>query len=93
MESIEDSLQRLGRSGNLRNIPPDSRGDGLVDFTSNDYLGLAADSYLQDEFFMTLGDDRPSLTSSEGPSFQQRLSCQHRSDCGPRSCGNAYSGR
>lgn len=64
MESIESILERLGRSGNLRNIPPDSRGDGLVDFTSNDYLGLAADSSLQDEFFAKLGDDRPSLTSS-----------------------------
>ncbi len=51
MESIEESLGRLARSGNLRVIPSDSSDDGLVDFTSNDYLGLAADRGLQDDFF------------------------------------------
>lgn len=65
MESIEESLGRLSRNGNLRVIPPDSSDDGLVDFTSNDYLGLAADRGLQDEFFRHLsGGRRPSLTAS-----------------------------
>ncbi|MDE5723252.1 MAG: 8-amino-7-oxononanoate synthase, partial [Paramuribaculum sp.] len=64
MESIEESLGRLARNGNLRVIPPDSSDDGLVDFTSNDYLGLAADRGLQDEFFRHLSGRRPSLTAS-----------------------------
>ncbi len=64
MESIEESLGRLARSGNLRVIPSDSSDDGLVDFTSNDYLGLAADRGLQDDFFRMVADRRPSLTAS-----------------------------
>lgn len=64
MESIEESLGRLARSGNLRVIPSDLSDDGLVDFTSNDYLGLAADRGLQDDFFRMVADRRPSLTAS-----------------------------
>lgn len=64
MESIEDSLERLRRGGNFRTIPADTEGDGLVDFTSNDYLGLAADRSLQDDFFAVTARARASLTSS-----------------------------
>ncbi len=47
---IEQGLATLAESGNLRQIPEDATGSGRIDFSSNDYLGIASRSDLQKEF-------------------------------------------
>lgn len=49
MSRIAETLDRLRLSGNLRSIPAES-GDGVVDLSSNDYLGLADDMALRERF-------------------------------------------
>jgi len=48
--NIRAELERLGESGNLRSLPVNSGNGGFIDLTSNDYLGLAADTGAQQEF-------------------------------------------
>lgn len=49
---IADTLDRLRSEGNFRTIPSEfADGSGIVDLSSNDYLGLAADPTLQRRFF------------------------------------------
>lgn len=50
-EIIDARLAELAANGNLRHIPADSCCSGRVDLSSNDYLGLAEDQALKDEFF------------------------------------------
>jgi len=50
---IEQNLDRLKREGNLRAIPSATSGCKLIDFSSNDYLGIAANEELRCEFFAT----------------------------------------
>lgn len=45
----EAILNQLEREGNLRTLPRQTE-DGILDFTSNDYLGLAANPNLAQEF-------------------------------------------
>lgn len=62
---FEDTLESLREGANLRSLPGESTR--VTDFTSNDYLGFAADAALKDRFFSTLGPvraDWPSMTSS-----------------------------
>lgn len=47
---IAQTLDQLAQSGNLRHIPAET-GDGIVDLSSNDYLGLAERVDLRHEFF------------------------------------------
>lgn len=47
---IAQTLDQLALSGNLRHIPAET-GDGIVDLSSNDYLGLAERVDLRREFF------------------------------------------
>lgn len=47
---IEETLDGLAQSGNLRSIPRPQAVQGTVDLSSNDYLGLAEDSNLLQEF-------------------------------------------
>lgn len=47
---IESELARLEASGNLRRLPSDTAA-GVIDLSSNDYLGLAADTALRESFF------------------------------------------
>lgn len=49
---IEQTLASLRESGNYRAIPGDA-ACGMVDMTSNDYLGIANRRDLQEEFFAT----------------------------------------
>lgn len=63
MNRIEETLSRLRAQGNFRTVPPaDSRH--YLDFTSNDYLGLAGRKELQKEFFARNGATAIPLTSS-----------------------------
>lgn len=51
-QNINDELAALGRSGDLRLLV--AVPDGVVNFSSNDYLGIADDVELQREFFKTV---------------------------------------
>lgn len=63
MNRIEKTLEELSASGNLRAIPGDTPA-GLVDLSSNDYLGLAVRDDLRDAFFDECGGRLPLMTSS-----------------------------
>ena len=59
-----DELTRLTDEGNLRRIPACDSPRGLIDLSSNDYLGLAECNDLQREFLYTTGWSDLALTSS-----------------------------
>ena len=63
MKAVSDTLRKLEASGNLRTLPA-SGGEGVIDLSSNDYLGLAADRSLRREFLETLTEDSFLPTSS-----------------------------
>lgn len=63
MNKIEKTLEELSASGNLRAIPGDTPA-GLVDLSSNDYLGLAVRDDLRDAFLGECGGRLPLMTSS-----------------------------
>lgn len=59
-----NDLDRLAENANLRSFPADT-GAGLVDLTSNDYLGIAQRHELTHEFYSRYaGGNLPPLTSS-----------------------------
>lgn len=49
---INSTLEKLQEEGNYRKLPSDSLA-GITDFTSNDYLGLAGNIRLREDFFAT----------------------------------------
>ena len=51
MNRYAETLDSLRLSGNLRSIPEESPRTDVIDFSSNDYLGLASRPELQEEFF------------------------------------------
>ncbi len=63
MSIYSDILQQLSAGGNLRRIPT-GRTTGVVDLSSNDYLGLASDPSLQHEFMADEAHRSIPLTSS-----------------------------
>lgn len=66
MKNIEQYLQSLADSGNLRSIPQGGEAmcADVLDLTSNDYLGIAEDAELRCRFFETLAPEDMLLTSS-----------------------------
>lgn len=65
MKAIEKTLKDLAERGNLRAIPHDTAvGEGVIDLTSNDYLGLAGDVELRRSFIEGLDADDIMLTAS-----------------------------
>lgn len=60
---FEATLQRLEAEGNLRRIPEDI-APGVVDFTSNDYLGIGGDEGLRESFFEKYSPAELKMTSS-----------------------------
>lgn len=49
-ETIDTTLDKLRESGNFRTLPQEPE-PGMIDFTSNDYLGLGSREDLRREFF------------------------------------------
>lgn len=62
-ETIEQILADIATAGNMRAIPEADMAGG-VDFSSNDYLGLAARTDLRDGFFSTLRPDEIQMSAS-----------------------------
>lgn len=61
MSVYEDKLANLRNANNLREIPAESTGSKLIDLSSNDYLGVASNQRLREEF---LSNPLPSFTTS-----------------------------
>jgi 8-amino-7-oxononanoate synthase len=64
MSTISNTLEQLRISGNLRAIPTPGNGNGCIDLSSNDYLGLAAHPELQEEFLSEAENCKSPFTSS-----------------------------
>lgn len=62
--TIEHELRRLDQEGNLRRIPAQDMPCGMVDMSSNDYLGLASRQDLRDEFMASSGGKLPLSSSA-----------------------------
>ncbi len=60
---LKEILARLRDEGNFREIPLETRGE-VIDFSTNDYMGVAADKELQERFFADETSKKIPLTSS-----------------------------
>lgn len=61
--TIEQTIENLAGQGNLRTIPADGENSAKIDFTSNDYLGIASRTDFQEKFFADI-DPRDLLMSA-----------------------------
>lgn len=65
MNRYSDILDRLHSEGNFRSIPHElPAGAEVTDLSSNDYLGLGADTGLQQSFFASASNRAIPMTSS-----------------------------
>ena len=60
---IKRYLQQLRDEGNFREIPNFTK-TGVIDFSTNDYMGLSADDALQERFFADPAARKVPMTSS-----------------------------
>lgn len=60
---IEQSLSALAISGNLRTLARSDLGEGIVDFTDNDYLGIAHRHDMLQDFLSALQTEDFQLSS------------------------------
>jgi len=63
-EIIKSILEELDSSGNLRTVALKDAESSLVDLSSNDYLGLAADTSLRDNFLASEAAGAPFSASA-----------------------------
>lgn len=61
--NFSEHLENLRNEGNFRELPR-MTPDGVIDFSTNDYLGLGADAELQDRFFADSASLKVPMTSS-----------------------------
>lgn len=64
MSEIKTRLDALRDNGNLRTIRTDLSGKGLIDLSSNDYLGLAQMPSMVERFLQNNSGHTTSMTSS-----------------------------
>lgn len=79
---IDGVLDRLTAEGNFRTLP-EGAGNGMADFTTNDYLGIAQRQDFTEEFMSTAFTNfRESFTNHLTPftSSASRLLCGHPSE-------------
>ena len=62
--NIQTHLDTLALSGNLRSIPDGSSTPDVLDFSTNDYLGIIAEGELQREFMADADNRRFALSST-----------------------------
>lgn len=62
--NYNDVLATLRESGNFRTIPTEESDSCMVDLSSNDYLGIAADSRMTEEFLSQCPPDSMRFSSS-----------------------------
>lgn len=59
------TLDKLKQNGNFRQIPMDRKDDGqIIDFSLNDYMGLASRADLQERFFSDENNRKLAMTAS-----------------------------
>lgn len=75
MATYEEILSRLEAEGNLRHIPVEN-GAPLVDFSTNDYMGLAERDDLRQEFFSDENRHCLPMSSSASRLLAARQ-CEH----------------
>ncbi len=63
MANFDDTLAALAASGNLRDIPAGGRGE-WIDFSTNDYMGLAVRPDLRERFFRDESNRTIPMSSS-----------------------------
>lgn len=74
MNSVDAILNALTAGGNLRTIPRDDAAAGVVDLSSNDYLGIASRRDLAEQFLSRLdpADFMPASSASRLLAGRQR---------------------
>ena len=86
-DRFSNDLKHLAESANLRSFPS-GKSDGLIDLTSNDYLGIAQRHELTEEFYSHYANGTlPPLTSSAS---RLLASCQHEFLALEQSLGDIY---
>ena len=60
---FDSILTQLRSEGNYRSLPTET-GDNIIDFSSNDYLGIAKDKSLLNEFLKTIQTSSFSSSAS-----------------------------